>query len=145
MKVQMQKRAKRAAGAGRQYNGRLGKVDLCQVGVFASLATERAHCWIDGELFIPEEWFGSRAGSQKESESVFQKDKEFQTKVSLAETLILRAVERGLSFEAVDMDSLYGRSFQLRKKLQDEKIEYYGDIPEDTQVYLSKPEVIFKT
>ncbi len=138
------KAGKESAGAGRQYNGRLGKVDLCQVGVFASLATDRAHCWIDGELFIPEEWF--EAGQKAKRKRVgIPEDKEFRTKVALAEILILRAVKRGLSFEAVDMDSLYGRSFQLRKKLQDENIEYYADIPADTLVYLAKPEVIFKT
>lgn len=41
-------------GGGRQYNGRLGKVDLSQVGVFLSLAKAGQHNWIDGELFLPE-------------------------------------------------------------------------------------------
>ena len=138
------KAGKETAGVGRQYNGRLGKVDLCQVGVFASLATERAHCWIDGELFIPEEWFAQEQKEKRKRVGI-PKDRGFQTKVALAEILILRAVARGLSFEAVDMDSLYGRSFPLRQKLQAERIEYYGDIPEDTQVFLIKPEVIYKT
>jgi SRSO17 transposase len=43
-----------SAGASRQHNGRLGKVEMSQVGVFLSLVTPRVNTWIDGELFIPE-------------------------------------------------------------------------------------------
>ena len=45
-------------GGGRQYNGRLGKVDLSQVGVFLSIIKDGKHNWIDGELYLPEKWFG---------------------------------------------------------------------------------------
>ncbi len=45
------------AGVGRQYNGRLGKVDMSQVGVFLTLAKAGKHNWLDGELFLPEPWF----------------------------------------------------------------------------------------
>ena len=45
------------AGVGRQYNGRLGKVDLSQVGVFLSIIKDGKHKWIDGELYLPEAWF----------------------------------------------------------------------------------------
>ena len=41
-----------SAGAGRQHNGRLGKVDMSQVGVFLSLTNSGYHNWIDGELYI---------------------------------------------------------------------------------------------
>ena len=37
-------------GGGRQYNGRLGKVDLSQVGLFLSIIKDGKHNWIDGEL-----------------------------------------------------------------------------------------------
>jgi len=46
-----------SAGAGRQYNGRLGKVDMCQVGVFLSLTNDGHQTWINGELYLPEAWF----------------------------------------------------------------------------------------
>jgi len=46
-------------GSGRQYNGRRGKVDNCIVSVFLSCvdASCRYHSWIDGELFLVEDWF----------------------------------------------------------------------------------------
>ncbi len=48
-----------SVGAARQWNGRLGKVDLCQVGVFLAFATDTLWTWIDGELFLPEPWFAA--------------------------------------------------------------------------------------
>ena len=45
-----------SVGAARQYNGRLGKVDLSQVGVFVSLTNNGYQTWLDGEIFLPEHW-----------------------------------------------------------------------------------------
>lgn len=130
-----------SAGAGRQRNGRLGKVDLCQVGVFATLATPRSHCWVDGELFIPADWFADENAAKRKRAGI-PKERTFQTKTQLAETIILRCRDEGcLPFVAVDMDSFYGRKFELRKKLQAEQIEYYADVPENTVVYLEKPTI----
>jgi hypothetical protein len=39
------------------------------------------------------------------------------------------------------MDDLYGRNGELRQRLEDAHIEYYGDVPEDTNVYLAQPKV----
>lgn len=134
-----------SAGAGRQNNGRIGKVDMCQVGVFTSLATPGTHCWVDGELFIPEKWFAEEQKVKEKRDKVgIPKERQFQTKLALAMMLIKRAVANGLPFEAVDMDSLYGRSFDLRQQLQEEQIEYYGDVPENTTVYLEKPTITYQ-
>jgi len=54
-----------SAGAGRQHNGRLGKVEMSQVGVFLSLATPSVNTWIDGELFLPEAWFEVEGAEQR--------------------------------------------------------------------------------
>ena len=44
-------------GAGRQHNGRLGKIEMSQVGVFLALALPEVLPWIDGELYLPKAWF----------------------------------------------------------------------------------------
>jgi SRSO17 transposase len=41
------------------------------------------------------------------------------------------------------MDDLYGRNSVLRQQLDEAHIEYYGDVPIDTQVYLTKPMVVY--
>ena len=41
----------------RQYCGTLGKVENCQVGVFAAYASRHGYALVDKRLFLPEAWF----------------------------------------------------------------------------------------
>lgn len=52
-----EKAGEHSAGAGRQHNGRLGKIEMSQVGVFLALVTPEVCTWIDGELYLPKAWF----------------------------------------------------------------------------------------
>lgn len=130
-------------GAGRQYNGRLGKVEMSQVAVLLALATPRINTWIDGELFIPEHWF-EKKHTQKRTQAGIPPERTFQTKPELGWHLIQRAVANGIKFDAVAMDDLYGRNRQLCRRLDEASIEYYGDVPVDTVVYLDKPSVKYR-
>lgn len=129
-----------SAGAGRQHNGRMGKVEMSQVGVFLSLVTPRVNTWIDGDLFIPEHWFGEQYTERRKKVGL-PDDRVFQTKPELGWQMIQRAIENQVPFEAVAMDSLYGRNNKLRKRLDQAGIEYYGDIPANTVVYLDQPKI----
>jgi SRSO17 transposase len=131
-----------SAGAGRQHNGRLGKVEMSQVGVFLSLATPRAHTWIDGGLYLPQHWFGAAYAERREKAGI-PKHYTFQTKPELGWQMIQRVVANQVPFEAVVMDDLYGRNDVLRQRLDQADIEYYGDIPANTRVYLDKPKIIY--
>lgn len=127
-----------SAGAGRQHNGRLGKVELSQVGVFLALVTPQANLWVDGELFVPESWFEPEQADRQQRVGL-PTERSFQTKPELAWTLIERARAKDLPFVAVDMDDLYGRNRRLRRRLEAAQIEYYGDIPANTTLYLDQP------
>lgn len=48
-----------------------------------------------------------------------------------------------MPFCAVDFDTLYGRAGWLRDALNQEGIEYYADVPNNTKVYLSPPHVTY--
>jgi len=133
-----QKAGEYSAGAGRQHNGRLGKIEMSQVGVFAALVTPRVNTWIDGELFLPEHWFAPDYLEQRKKVG-FPKGRTFKTKPELAWDMLQRIQANGIPFEAVAMDDLYGRNAQLRRRLEDAQLEYYGDIPENTVIYLDKP------
>ena len=51
------KKGKKSVGVARQWNGRLGKVDNSQVGVFAALSNAQgAGSLVDTRLYLPEEW-----------------------------------------------------------------------------------------
>jgi SRSO17 transposase len=130
-----------SAGAGRQYNGRLGKVEMSQVGVFLGLANKGYHTWYDGELFIPESWF-TEAYAAKRQRVGIPENRTFKTKLELALAMLKRAIEKGIPVEVVDCDTLYGRSGWLRDEFAQLEMEYYADVPENTQVYVQAPLVI---
>jgi SRSO17 transposase len=127
-------------GGGRQYNGRLGKVDLCQVGVFLSLVKEGKHNWIDGELFLPKAWFDEEQQALRKRVGL-PKERVFQSKVDLFWQMLQRAQAEEIPFAAVACDELYGRSFELRQKMDQAGIAFYADVPANTQVYLSEPKI----
>lgn len=134
------KAGKSSAGAGRQYNGRRGKVDLCQVGVFLSIAKGGMNCWIDGELFLPEAWFTDDYAELRQKVGV-PDEQTFATKLELGWRLIARAQEEGIAFDALACDEFYGRSSSFRQQMDAHGIEYYADIPANTKVYLSSPTI----
>ena len=138
-----EKKGDQSAGAGRQHNGRLGKVEMSQVGVFLTLATPGLSSWIDGELFIPEDWFNP-AEAERRAQAGIPADRTFQTKPQLAWKMIQRAVTNGIPFQGVAVDTLYGRSKKLRADLAEAGLEYYADVPADTQVYLSPPRLVYR-
>lgn len=131
-----------SAGAGRQRNGRLGKVDQCQVGVFLAYAKEATWTWVDGELFIPVKWFGD-AYAQRRHQTGIPMERVFQTKIQLGWQLIQRVQTAGIPFVAVAFDSLYGRNAWLRDQCRAANIEYYADVPCDWQVYRQEPQVVW--
>jgi len=137
-----EKAGNHSAGAGRQYNGRLGKVEMSQVGVFLSLVTPRVNTWIDGELYLPKHWF-EEAYADRRRQVGIPETRAFHTKPELGWQMIQRAKANQVPFVAVAMDDLYGRNPTLRHRLDQAGIEYYGDIPADTTVYLDKPKIVY--
>jgi SRSO17 transposase len=128
-----------SAGAGRQHNGRLGKIEMSQVGVFLAFYKEMVWTWVDGELFLPESWFTPAMAKARQRAGV-PKERQFATKIKLGWRMIQRVQANGLPFEAVACDDLYGRSGWLRREMDVAHILYMAEVPESTQVYLTKPE-----
>jgi SRSO17 transposase len=138
-----EKAGEHSAGASRQHNGRLGKVEMSQVGVFLSLAKEGYRTWIDGELFLPEKWFTPAYDKHRQNVGI-PKERTFQTKLELTLVMVKRAIENGVLFDAFDCDALYGRSGWLRDELAALDVEYYGDIPRNYEVYLEPPRIFWE-
>ena len=55
------KQGERSVGVARQWSGRLGKVDNCQVAVFAVLSDGRQNVPIDMRLYLPRKWVEDEA------------------------------------------------------------------------------------
>jgi SRSO17 transposase len=135
-----------SAGALRQYNGRMGKVDMCQVAVALGYANWKLEPWplwtmVDAEIFLPEVWFGDEYALLRQKVGVPKERTSFETKPELGLKMIRRAKAAGLPFEAVLCDSLYGRSSEFRQELREEKLLYMAAIPNNLRVYLEQPVV----
>jgi SRSO17 transposase len=130
------------AGASRQYNGRMGKVDLCRVDTCLSYAHPKVGLWamVDGELYLPKEWLGEEF-AQRRKELGIPKERTFETKLELGLRMVRRAKDNGLPFALLACDTLYGRDSQFRADLEAEGVRYAAQVPADTQVYLSQPRV----
>ena len=132
-----------SAGAGRQHNGRLGKVEMSQVGVFLAHANlTHADCpmwvWVDGELYLQERWLTPETAKKRKRVGI-PPEREFETKIELGWKMIQRVQANGLPFEAVACDDLYGRSTWFRDQLARANLIYMADVPRTTQIYLEEP------
>lgn len=119
-----------SAGVSRQYNGRMGKVDLCRVDTCLIYANLRRRLWtmVDGELFIAQRWFSDEYRSRRERTGIPTK-REFATKLDLGLRMIKRCRAHGMRFDVVACDSLYGRDRQFRAALHAEGVTYAAQVP----------------
>lgn len=62
------KKGKQSVGVARQWCGRLGKVDNCQVAIYMAYVSRLDHVLVNTRLYLPEEWAKDRA-RQPESTS----------------------------------------------------------------------------
>ena len=72
----------KSAWSGRQYNGRLGKVDMSQVGTFLAYANGSVWTWVDGKLYLPKHWFAPENAELREKLGI-PAEREFETKIEL--------------------------------------------------------------
>lgn len=54
------KKGSTSAGVSRQYTGTSGKIDNCQIGVFAAYTTARGRALAGRELYLPKPWTKDR-------------------------------------------------------------------------------------
>jgi SRSO17 transposase len=109
------KKGTTSVGVQRQYSGTAGKVDNCQLGVFLAYASGKGRAMIDRELYLPESWTDDparcRAGRVPQQVG-------FRTKPQLAQLMLERALDAGVSAAWVTADEVYGGSPTLREWLE---------------------------
>jgi SRSO17 transposase len=109
-------------GVARQYTGTAGRIENCQVGVFAAYVTpDGGRALIDRELYLPEKWTADRGRCRAAG---IGDDVAFATKPELARKMIERAVKAGVPFSWVAGDEVYGGNPKLREWLEEQEIPY---------------------
>jgi SRSO17 transposase len=131
------KAGKQSVGVGRQYLGSLGKVDNGQVAVFASLVQGEHIGIIDTRLYLPESWTTDPKRCLKAG---IPSDKmAFRTKPELAVEMVRAARKRGIRYDWIGGDGLYGHDSKFRYALDDEGECYVLDVHDDERVYREAP------
>lgn len=128
------KKGKMSVGVQRQWNGRLGKTDNCQVAVLGSLSARASTCPIDIRLFLPESWVNDPERCRKAG--IPEEEQIARTKLELATEIIDRSVAQGVDFKWVGFDAFYGRSKDFIADLDNKGLTFVGDVPVNLQVSL---------
>ena len=130
------KKGDMSAGVARQWNGRLGKTDNSQVGVFAAMARGGVAALVEGELYVPEEWF---AEPQRCRDAGMPEDIEFHTKGEMALSMIHRLRSEGLRFAYTAFDAGYGHLPWLLRELEGDGEIFLAEVHSDQAIYLCDP------
>ena len=134
--VGFRKKGKYSACVSRQYLGCIGKHDNGQVAVVAGLSQGRHYCPVDVQLFMPKSWECDYARRKK---AKIPGHVHHKTKPEMVLQMALDFKRRGISFDYLAFDALYGSSFELIETLHKEGISFIGDVQDHVLVYLTEP------
>lgn len=128
------KKGTQSCGVQRQWCGRLGKIDNCQVGVFLACVSGGRPAPLDCTLYLPREW--AEDDVRRELCHV-PPTVRFAEKWQLALKQIQRS--RGVPHGWIVADDEFGRVSAFRAKLRKMKERYVLDVPCNTLVRVLAP------
>jgi SRSO17 transposase len=133
------KKGNDSVGVARQYCGRLGKIENCQSGMFLGYCSDKGYSLIDGQLYLPENWFSDEKRAQWQRWDI-PHNTTFKTKIEIANERINMILEKNIfNVKWIGLDSFFGRDIDFLESLPD-YVYFFANIPCDTQVWLEKPE-----
>jgi SRSO17 transposase len=131
------KKGDHSVGVARQYSGRMGKLDNCQVAVFSALSSGTQVCPVGTRLFLPKKWTRNRKRCRQAG--VPEQRMRHQTKQELALELVVQARQQGLRFNWVQGDGAYGHDLKFCRSLDDLKERFILDVHKTQRIYLEDP------
>ena len=131
------KKGTKSVGVARQWCGRLGKVENCQVGVFLTGVTPGGVAGLDAQLFLTQEWIADRKRRKKTG---VPHQIKFQTKPQIAAEMLRRTRAAGkVQFDWIVADSLYGDSGEFLDALEAMPQRYLLEVKKNTLVWTVDP------
>jgi SRSO17 transposase len=110
------KKGTHSVGVARQYSGTAGRIENCQVAVFAAYASRYGHALVDRQLYLPKDWAEK---AERRAKVAVPPDIPFLTKPAMAREMIARLLDAGLPCAWVLADALYGSDYTLRRLLEE--------------------------
>jgi SRSO17 transposase len=133
------KKGRHSVGVARQYAGVRGKVENCQVGVYASLVWNQHSTLINERLFLPKSWTSDPKRCDKAG--IPEEHQTFKTKLELALDMVKADREAGVAFSWVGGDGLYGHGLELGNALDVMGLTFLLDVHCNQFMYPAKPTI----
>jgi len=132
------KKGIKSVGVARQWNGRLGKVDNSQVGVFAALSRGKFATLIDGRLYLPKAWINNP--ERCNASNIPDESQVIKSKSDLALEIVRHNRRLGVGFNWVGLDGGYGKDPALLRALDKDGETFVADVHKDQLIYLENPQ-----
>jgi SRSO17 transposase len=124
------KKGTKSVGVARQWCGRLGKVENCQVAVYMAYASRKDHTLVNMRLYLPKEWTKSR---KRLTEAGVPKEVKFHTRHELCLDMLEESGGQ-LPHRWIAGDDEMGRSSGFRGKLRACGEQYLLAVPSNTLI-----------
>src|SRR5262245_14943076 len=124
------KKGTQSVGVAKQWCGRLGKVENCQVGIYLGYVTRKEHAPVDVRLYLPEDWTKDRARC---AAAGVPKSIRFRTRHQLA-LAMLQECGGSLPHAWIAGDDEMGRPSGFRRELRARGERYLLAVPSNTLV-----------
>jgi SRSO17 transposase len=125
------KSGKDSVGVARQWCGRLGKVDNCQVGIYMGYVSSQEHALVDTRLYLPrEEWATDKKRREKAG---VPKQVRFRTRHQLCLEMLAQH-GKTLPHAWIAGDDEMGRASWFRRSLNEIDEQYLLAIPSNMQI-----------
>ena len=123
------KSGRESVGVARQWCGRLGKVDNCQVALYVGYVSRKGHSLVDTRLYLPKEWTKDQARLDKAG--VPRACRGFRTRHQLALEMLAKN-GAALPHGWIAGDDEMGRPYGFRRRLASVGERYLLAVPANT-------------
>lgn len=132
------KKGTHSVGVQRQYCGRVGKKENCQVGVFLVGVTPAGTALLEHQLYLPQDW---AADAKRREETAVPEAISFQTKPQIGIELLRRVRQQGsVSFAWIITDEAYGQNGTFLDTLEALQQRYVVEVPKNITVWTVEPQ-----
>ena len=131
------KKGTASAGVARMWNGRLGKVDNSQVGVFSALCRDQRVTLLDTRLYLPKDWVEDAERCRRAH--IPEEARQLRSKCELALELVDSARQHGVRFGYVAVDGGYGKDPAFLRGLETRSLCFLADVHKHQRIWLDDP------
>ena len=123
------KSGRHSVGVARQWCGRLGKVDNCQVAIYLGYVSRKGHTLVDQRLFLPKAW--TREKARLDKAGVPKAYRAYRTRHQLALEMLSKHAA-WLPHGWMSGDDEMGRPYWFRRRLASLGERYLLAVPSNT-------------